>query len=41
MRRRRRELIIPWKLRALLVLNLLCPRLAERLIRGAVRQQDE
>ncbi len=37
---RRRELVIPWKLKALLVLNLLWPRRAEALILGAVKQQD-
>ena len=39
-RKGRRELIIPWKLRLLLALNLLHPRLAESIILGAVRKQD-
>ncbi len=39
-RRRRRTLIIPWKLKALLVLNLLWPRLAESIVKGAVRKQN-
>lgn len=38
--RRRRTLIIPWKLKALLALNLLCPRLAESIVKGAVGKQN-
>jgi short-subunit dehydrogenase len=38
---RRRELVIPWKLKALVALNLFFPKLAESLILGAVRQQDD
>jgi len=41
MRRRKRELIIPWKLKVLLGLNLVSPKLAESIIKGAVKQQDE
>lgn len=37
--RRQRDLVIPGKLRALLALRALCPRVAERLIEGAVRRQ--
>ncbi len=37
---RRRELIIPWKLKLLLGLNLLHPKLAESFITGAVKHQD-
>jgi len=40
MRKRRRELIIPWKLKFLMGLNLFCPKLAESLITGAVKHQD-
>ena len=36
---RRRELIIPWKLKLLVALNLLSPRAAESLITGAVHEQ--
>jgi hypothetical protein len=39
-RKRKRELIIPWKLKALLALNLLSPRLAESFVTGAVDKQD-
>jgi NAD(P)-dependent dehydrogenase (short-subunit alcohol dehydrogenase family) len=39
-RRRRRDLIIPWKLRALLALNQFFPALAESIIKGAVHKQD-
>ena len=38
---RRRDLIIPWKLKLLLGLNLIHPRLAESLIKGAVKQQHK
>lgn len=40
MRRRRRELIMPWKLKLLLGLNLVRPRWAEAIINGAVRKQN-
>ncbi len=40
MERRQRDLIIPWKLRALVILDAVWPRLAEAIIRGAVRQQE-
>lgn len=39
-RKRKRDLVIPWKLRALLVLNVLCPRLAESIVKGAVGKQN-
>lgn len=39
-RDRRRDLIIPWKLKLLLALNLLSPRTAESIIRGATSNQD-
>lgn len=38
--KRKRSLIIPWKLRLLLILNLFIPTWAEMLIKGAVRKQD-
>jgi NAD(P)-dependent dehydrogenase (short-subunit alcohol dehydrogenase family) len=41
MHKRRRELIIPWKLKLLLALNLFSPTLAESLITGAMSQQKE
>lgn len=41
MHRRKRDLIIPWKLKALLALNLFSPKRAESLIMGAVKKQDE
>jgi short-subunit dehydrogenase len=41
MSERRRDLIIPWKLKLLLGLNLIHPRLAESLIKGAVKQQHK
>ena len=39
--KRKRSLVIPWKLRLLLALNMFCPGLAENLILGAVKHQDE
>lgn len=39
-RQRKREVIIPWKLKLLLALNLFSPRIAESLIKGAVKQQE-
>ncbi len=39
--KRKRSLVIPWKLRLLLALNLFSPRLAESLITGAVKHQDD
>lgn len=39
--KRKRSLVIPWKLRLLLALNLLAPRLAEALIMGAVKHQED
>ncbi|MEW6755287.1 MAG: SDR family oxidoreductase [Candidatus Latescibacterota bacterium] len=41
MRQRRRNLVIPWKLQALLVLGALHPGLADRIVMRAVRQQEE
>ena len=40
MRKRKRELIIPWKLKLLLGLNLIRPKAAEAVITGAVKHQD-
>lgn len=40
MRQRRRELIFPWKLKALVALNALAPKRAEAIILRAVRKQD-
>ena len=40
MRRRRRELVIPWKLKLLMGLNLLSPRLAESIINSAMKKQS-
>ena len=40
MRKRKRELVIPWKLKLLLGLNLIRPQLAESIITGKVRHQD-
>jgi NAD(P)-dependent dehydrogenase (short-subunit alcohol dehydrogenase family) len=37
---RKRDLIIPWKLKLLLGLNLIAPSIAESIIRGAVSHQD-
>ena len=39
--KRKRTLVIPWKLRLLLALNLFNPGLAESLITGAVKHQDD
>ena len=39
--KRKRTLVIPWKLRLLLALNLFSPGLAESLITGAVKHQDD
>jgi NAD(P)-dependent dehydrogenase (short-subunit alcohol dehydrogenase family) len=39
--KRKRSLVIPWKLRLLLALNLFAPGLAEALITGAVKHQDD
>ena len=41
MKSRRRDLIIPWKLKALLGLSLLSPKRAEKLITGAVGKQEK
>ena len=41
MRRRRRELVIPWKLKLLLGLNLFSPGLAESIITSAMKKQNE
>ena len=41
MEARQRDLIIPWKLKALLGLNLLSPKRAEALITGAVGKQEK
>ena len=38
--RRERELVIPWKLKALTALNALRPRIAEAIVRRAVSKQD-
>ena len=38
--RRERELVIPWKLKALTALNALRPRSAEAIVRRAVSSQD-
>ena len=40
MRKRKRELVIPWKLKLLLGLNLIRPQLAESIVTGKVRHQD-
>ncbi len=40
-RKRRRELVIPWKLKLLLGLNLLSPRFAERIINSAMKKQHQ
>jgi short-subunit dehydrogenase len=39
MRKRQRQLVIPWKLRLLITLNLLAPRWAEAIIMSAVNKQ--
>lgn len=41
MDKRQRELIIPWKLKALLALNLFSPKRAEALIMGAVNKENK
>ena len=41
MRKRRRELVIPWKLKLLLGLNLFSPGMAERIITSAMKKQDK
>ena len=41
LRKRQSELIIPWKLKLLLLLNLLRPKWAEALIKGAMGKQKE
>ena len=38
---RRRELVFPWKLKALVALNVVAPQRAEALIKGAVDKQDK
>ena len=38
---RQRDLIIPWKLKVLLGLNLVSPKRAEALITGAVGRQEK
>jgi NAD(P)-dependent dehydrogenase (short-subunit alcohol dehydrogenase family) len=40
MRTRRRELVIPWKLKLLVALNLVWPARADAIIMGAVTKQD-
>lgn len=40
MKKRKRELVIPWKLRALPWLNLINPRIVAWLVKGKVNQQD-
>jgi short-subunit dehydrogenase len=37
---RQRQLIFPWKLKALVALNLVAPKRAEALIKGAMNKQD-
>lgn len=39
--KRKRELVVPWKLRALPWLNLLSPNTLDRLVKGAVDQEDD
>ena len=41
LRRGKRRLVIPWKLKVLLWLNALRPQLAERLVKGAVTKQND
>jgi len=38
---RRRELVIPWKLKALMALNLFSPKSAEAIIMSKVKKEDE
>jgi len=41
MQERRRELVIPWKLKLLAILGLVWPERAEAIVMGAVKQQEE
>ena len=41
MKKRKRELVIPWKLRTLPWLNLIHPKLVAWLVRGKVHEQDQ
>ena len=41
MKKRKRELVIPWKLRALPWLNLLNPKIVSWLVKGKVKDQDK
>tara|TARA_Y100000588_G_scaffold95157_1_gene103221 strand:- start:760 stop:1581 length:822 start_codon:yes stop_codon:yes gene_type:complete len=40
-RKRKRELVVPWKLRALPWLNLISPGTLDRIVSGAVKAQDD